>query len=238
MNDPKRWLDDSGQSAQLRADLQRAADAVPKYDASAGLAALQSAIDHAAPAAAGAAKASLVKLGVAAGAAVTLAGAVIAVVVMHEPASAPRAPRPTEKGAPVSAEAAQAAPAPTREPARAIEPSDEPTPNEQLAAEPDDKPAPHARVAPDGAARREIAQLARIKAVVEHDPRLALKLAHQGHREFSRGFLRPEREGLAIVALYALGRRTEADERARAYLADNPKGVLAERVRALRQVER
>jgi hypothetical protein len=228
MNDPKRWLDDPEQSAQLRVDLQRAADAVPKYDASAGLAALQSAIQAGAPAAASVAPASLGKLGLAAGISAALAAGVVAVVLLRAPAKqAPPAPRAAPHT--VQAPAVQAPPPSPR--VAPVAPRDEPVIEAPAVEAQAVNQAPAVR---GTATEREIAQLARIKAVLDADPRLALQLAQHGHREFARGVLRPEREGLAIVALYALERRAEADERARAYLAAHPKGVMAERVRALR----
>lgn len=87
--------------------------------------------------------------------------------------------------------------------------------------------------APRDRAAAEIAQLARIKAAVRSAPARAVRLAEQGHRQFGEGYLHHEREGLAIVALHALGRGAEARVRAERYLARYPHSPLSERVRAL-----
>jgi hypothetical protein len=85
----------------------------------------------------------------------------------------------------------------------------------------------------DDALRREIAQLAQIKAVVDTDPAQAYRLAQAGHREFGRGMLRQEREALAVLSLSKLGRRTEAVSRARAFLARYPQSPLRESLERL-----
>lgn len=82
-------------------------------------------------------------------------------------------------------------------------------------------------------AAAEIALLAEIKAAIDRAPARALRLAEQGQRRFGDGYLHHEREGLAIVALHALGRRDEAAARASAYLARYPHSSMSERVRAL-----
>ena len=78
----------------------------------------------------------------------------------------------------------------------------------------------------DAALRREIADLGRIKALLESDPEQAYRLAQTGHREHRRGMLRHEREGLAVLALWNLDRRGEAEARTRAFLARYPKSPL------------
>jgi hypothetical protein len=75
-------------------------------------------------------------------------------------------------------------------------------------------------------ARREIAQLGRIKALLARDPARAYRLAQQGHRSFARGVLRHEREGLAVLALFDLNRRPHAARRAQAFLARYPDSPL------------
>ena len=89
----------------------------------------------------------------------------------------------------------------------------------------------------DATARREIAQLARIKALVDTDPSTALRLSDAGHREFGRGLLREEREGLAVLSLWKLGRTREAEARTRTFLTRYPQSALREQL-AVRLRER
>ena len=63
------------------------------------------------------------------------------------------------------------------------------------------------------------------------DPARALSLIEAAAREFPDGALVQEREGYAILALLALGRRAEAEERAADYLERWPMGPLSRRVR-------
>jgi len=56
-------------------------------------------------------------------------------------------------------------------------------------------------------------------------------LVDDGNRTFAAGLLGDEREVNAIAALLALGRRDEAEARARRFLDDHPKSALSERVR-------
>jgi hypothetical protein len=85
----------------------------------------------------------------------------------------------------------------------------------------------------DDAMRREIAQLAQIKAALDTDPARAYRLAQAGHHEFGRGMLRQEREALAVLSLWQLGRRTEATGRARVFLARYPQSPLRESIERL-----
>ena len=85
----------------------------------------------------------------------------------------------------------------------------------------------------DDALRREIAQLGAIKALVESHPGAAYRMAQAGHREFSRGMLREEREALAVLSLSQIGRRAEAEKRAQAFVARYPQSPLRERVQHL-----
>jgi hypothetical protein len=85
----------------------------------------------------------------------------------------------------------------------------------------------------DDAMRREIAQLAQIKAALDTDPARAYRLAQAGNREFGRGMLRQEREALAVLSLSQLGRRTEAAARARVFLARYPQSPLRESIERL-----
>jgi hypothetical protein len=85
----------------------------------------------------------------------------------------------------------------------------------------------------DDALRREIAQLGRIKAMVESNPAAAYRMAQAGHREFSRGMLREEREALAVLSLSQIGRQAEARQRAQTFVARYPQSPLRERLQHL-----
>jgi hypothetical protein len=77
----------------------------------------------------------------------------------------------------------------------------------------------------------EVAQLARLRALVASDPASAVALAEEGHHRFSGGALWLERESLALDALERLGRREEAATRAARVLQRYPDGPSAERLR-------
>ena len=77
----------------------------------------------------------------------------------------------------------------------------------------------------------EADNLAQIQAALVVDPRVVLSLVDDGNRVFAAGALLEEREASAIAALVALGRRDEAQSRARRFLEDHPKSSLSERVR-------
>ncbi|HTU57064.1 MAG TPA: hypothetical protein VMF89_01500, partial [Polyangiales bacterium] len=64
--------------------------------------------------------------------------------------------------------------------------------------------ASRGRANTSSASRREIAQLARIKALLEQDPAAARRLIRAAQREFPAGLLVEEREGLDVIALFAL----------------------------------
>jgi hypothetical protein len=90
--------------------------------------------------------------------------------------------------------------------------------------------APDTAHGADPELRREIAQLARIKALVDADPARAYRLAQQGDRAFARGMLRQEREALAIVALANSGHRAQAERRMRDFLLRYPNSPARERL--------
>jgi hypothetical protein len=68
------------------------------------------------------------------------------------------------------------------------------------------------------------------KALAE-DPAKALELTEQIAERFPDGAMIQERRGYAILALLALDRRTEAEDRAEEYLERWPKGPLSRRIR-------
>jgi hypothetical protein len=224
-------LDDPGIAPELREDLRKASSAPAGYDVAAGLASLRAAIGPGGPAggadggaaatsggagAAGAGSAAG-KVALAAIAAVAVVAGTLAVVQRAPDQAVPRRARSAEVAAPRAPEAQTPAPAPHEH--AHVEPAPTAVP-----------PAPHD---PDGKLRREIAQLARIKALLPRDPRAAYRLAQSGNREFARGVLAQEREGLAVLALSALGDARAASRRARAFLARYPDSPLRERIAAI-----
>lgn len=232
---PPRLIEDAATSALVRRDLANVASAAASYDAAAGLVALQAAIGTGAAAAgasgtggATALKAALkLKLAIAAGVgAVTIASAVVVIQPPRSeaPVSSRRAPNAQQPPSRSAVHAVPAAGAPDA-PSVARAPV-------ELKTQPDQAPPPVSPAQRDRAAA-EIALLAQIKAAIDRAPARALRLAEQGQRRFGHGYLHHEREGLAIVALHALGRRDEAQARASAYLARYPHSPMSDRVRAL-----
>jgi hypothetical protein len=247
MRPPPRLRDDPAVRSDLREDLQRTAATSPAYDAAAGLASLQAAVaalsasgaDSAAAGAhaaaepmiangPGASAATTASTGAGAGGGTLLGStagklalaasgaALIAAGVVVWPRSTPQPPR--------------TATAPQQAPARVPDAIDAEL--ERIRAD--------AERAGDGEAaaalRREIDELGRIKALLERNPAEAYELAEGGHRRFAAGMLRHEREGLAVLALFELGRRSEALARTRAFLARYPASPLrAELQRRLRR---
>jgi len=84
----------------------------------------------------------------------------------------------------------------------------------------------------DDALREELAQIAKIRALVDRDPTTALALAEDGQRRFANGHLVEEREGLQIIALAHLGRHEEARTKAAAFMSRYPKSALGDRIKS------
>lgn len=252
MRPPRRLLDDAALPRALRDDLTRARVLPYAYDARVGLAALQGALAGlAVPAAAAAASASQgpaagaastaavassstapaagaaavlagagagVKLGMSAGVAALVAASVFVATERDAPQRAVHTFVQPGGGATSNPRpAAPAVRAVAPEPARAQLPVHETTAPAPAAAMPRTQPP---------ALRREVAQLGRVKALLPREPARAYRLAQQGHRRFARGVLHHEREGLAVLALFALDRRAQAEQRARAFLARYPDSPL------------
>jgi hypothetical protein len=81
--------------------------------------------------------------------------------------------------------------------------------------------------------RRETAALEQVFSVASSDPSRAMAMLDAFDREFPRGRLRDEREFLGVLVLDRLGRRDEAQTRARALLERSPGGMYAPRLRRL-----
>jgi hypothetical protein len=249
MKPPPRLLDDPEVAPELRTDLQRAADAQPRYDVAAGLAALGTAIGTEAGAGAGAgasagkAGASALSLKIGAGVVVLATVGGLAAVQLGGGPPASERPAPAATSAPtVAPTQAPAQPAPsvqTPQPA-APTPVPEAEPQAQAAAQAEEAPvapAPRGHTDPDADMRREIAQLQRLRSLVERNPRRAYRLAAAGHREFGQGMLYEEREGLAIMALQRSGQHARAARRLRSFEARFPSSPLLPRLREPREGE-
>jgi hypothetical protein len=266
---PPRLLDDPTLAPDVRSDLERTAATPYAYDAATGLTALTAAIGAlpaagassaaaAAEAGAGAGAQTTAPAAKAAawiasaGGKLALAATGAAVVVVGAIAW----PRPApERGArPATALHPSAPTRATPEPKPVTAP-DAPAKAAREALAPAPTPAPDAidrelaairaraeragGSAADAALRREIDDLGRIKALLDSDPAQAYRLAQTGHREYRRGMLRHEREGLAVLALWNLDRGVEAATRARAFLARYPASPLAAEIeRRLQAPER
>jgi hypothetical protein len=84
-------------------------------------------------------------------------------------------------------------------------------------------------------AAREIAQLARVKALLPRDPAAARRLIRVGQREFPEGVLVEEREGLDVLALIELGQAQRARAAAESFIARYPRSPLRPKLEQLLQ---
>ncbi len=240
-----RLRDDPDAPPLVRADLVRATrlPAVP-FDAARGLAALEAAIQAggapAAPSAAAGkslaaalakgALVGLVTVGIVGGASVWLGGrkaapppraAVLVVSSAAEGAPPPAPPVPSE---PVE----EASPPPRTVPSSSLARRPEP----RVAGPPPAQSSAEAPPAPSGASQLQ-AEMENLALLRVADPQQALALADEGQRRFPSGVYVQERETLAISALVRLGRRGEAEARARAFVAAYPRSHFVERIREL-----
>jgi outer membrane biosynthesis protein TonB len=95
--------------------------------------------------------------------------------------------------------------------------------------------APQSQPSPEPAAsssRREIAQLVRIRALIERDPAAAYRLAQQSDREFPNGVLSEERQALQLIALAKSGSTDAAQRKANAFYARYPQSPMRELIDA------
>ena len=93
-----------------------------------------------------------------------------------------------------------------------------------------DAPASSPALAPSS--RREIAQLVRIRALLQSDPAAAYRLAQRGEREFPRGVLSEERQALRVLALAKSGEMDAARSKAREFFDRYPQSPMRELVEA------
>ncbi len=237
-DDPPRLRDDRSTPAWVREALQRSA-AVPLVspDTAAALARFQSRVATGGPPVAIASRAGRWTLG-GIGVAAVLGALWLGTRPVHRanvrserPASAPvRA-----VANPVTQPAPALLPVETPRQARAPEaPPPLPTretrdPGGPLRAAPQSAHAPAPSDRDD--VQREFAQLARVRAALEHGASAALALADAGNREFPHGMLAEERDALAIRALARLGRIAELHRRGAIYLQRFPRGIHTAEVR-------
>lgn len=85
-------------------------------------------------------------------------------------------------------------------------------------------------------ARKEAEMIARARRLLDTRPRAALDLLQRCARRYPHGLLKLERQGLEIVAMFAVNQPRAAARRARRYLDAHPKGPLAATIR--RELER
>ena len=104
------------------------------------------------------------------------------------------------------------------------EPSPNAAPSEPAQVVGTDAAQPSAEAA--SSSRREIAQLVRIRALLQHDPAAAYRLALRSEREFRDGLLSEERRALAVVALHRLGAHEQAERKAREFFARFPNSPM------------
>jgi hypothetical protein len=235
---------DSELPPELRAELQRSRRAGHDYDVLAKLPQLRAALDAAAQAPADGSSSehapasqhsplararphvasSTVKL-------VLLAASFGAVVLVAWPAlrrqASPARPTPSQQRVEPAAPPAPAvrAPEPSAAPAQPAAP--QALANEVVAAQAEPSPPPASR-----SSRREIAQLVRIRALLERDPAAAYRLAQQSEREFPHGVLREERQALQVLALAKSGSMDAAERKAQAFFARYPQSPMRDLLEA------
>jgi hypothetical protein len=145
-----------------------------------------------------------------------------------------RSGRRETSGAAADAPAGQAAPPEPQQPAAPPPAADRP--NDETAQK-----APARAAAPSASAfgLREDDLLARAKQALSSSPATTLALAEEHARRFPRGALIQEREVIAIQALLALGRRSEAQARGNAFLRAYPTSIYRTKIdQLLGRVER
>jgi hypothetical protein len=84
-----------------------------------------------------------------------------------------------------------------------------------------------------GSLRDEAAFLARARQELATDPARALEILKRHETEFPKPRLFAEREVLAVESLLRLGRRTQAEARARKLMNSAPNGIYARRLERL-----
>jgi hypothetical protein len=216
---PRRLIDDPEVSGSLRDDLARAGEehhaSAAAYDTASRLAGLQVALASQGGGSAGMGLLLKLGLGTVAAAALMFAGAALHARFYARGQAVDRAavaaPTPVAPAAPLHVVQAPQVTAPQA--AGPTAPADAPvqaTSSSARRAQHDDTP-------------REIRQLARIRAHLQSgDAASALELADRGQRELGESTLWQEREALAVLALFDLGRAEQAQARSAVLLARFP----------------
>lgn len=249
--DPTRLLHDPATAAVLRRDLGVASGQGVGFDVSAGLTRFESALaaDLARGTGAGAGASSG---GLAVGA-LLLAGGLAAALGWQ--LAGPAEPQERHFTGTVAQRAAldpepMVAPTPMRVPAIVAAPAlaADPSPRDAEPAPPVDRSPPVRRVraARDHAPAakvpadylREARELNAARGFLGADPAQALALAEAGKASFAGGAFAQEWEGVAVLALFELGRGEEARTRGDAFLQQYPNGTYAPRIRAARDTAR
>jgi len=214
--EPVRLIEDRTLRAALRSDVELASEEhqayAARYDAAAKVAALQAALAGTLVASSAAAQLGWVAktvLGVVGASALVLSGAGL------------HAAWQTREQHSTARPATLAAPTPARAPAP---PSEHAAP---VATEVASQNVSELRVGEPSARQRasasEARQLARIRALLQASAAdKALRLAERGQRELGQSVLWQEREALAVLALFELGRSDDATARAHALLDRYP----------------
>jgi len=140
---------------------------------------------------------------------------------LERPALTQQAPRTSATPTPVAREV---------QPPVAERSAETPAPTQTIAEEPA-RPAPVARPV-ERSSRREIAQLQHVRALLEHDPAAAYRLAQRSEQEFPRGLLSEERHALQVLALAKSGATEAAARKAQQFFARYPESPLRERLEA------
>jgi hypothetical protein len=220
----KRLLEDSKLPTELRSDLLRARTAGHDYPISAKLLQLRAAVTECAPQPVDGMFKAL-HSGWKLSALLVLGGgaALLGLTAMPVPESA-RLPLPAADAMHVAVPGPQSSTVQT--PAVST-----PALIEEV-AKPSAAPAERLEPAEASSSRREIAQLVRIRGLLEREPAAARRLAVRSEREFPRGLLSEERRALAIVALAKMGSNELAEQDAQRYFARYPHSPMRELIEA------
>ncbi len=252
IGDPLRLLDDPTIGATLRTDLGAASHGTA-YDVEAGLARFQSTlatnVGHVGRAPAGVSSGFAVGALVLAGGLAAVLGWQLAGPTTTTPTAptnavvaraAPRTIEPLEPGAaPVVA-----APGEVEEDDAEVVEASVPGVPSVGAERPANRLARVARIRSDRGARneasavreggdalREARELNAARSLLGMESARAFALAEAGLAEFRAGTFAPEWEGVAVLALFELGRVDEARTRGEAFLQRHPSGTYAPRIR-------
>ncbi len=159
-----------------------------------------------------------------------------------EPVPAMEPPTPSVPATPAAITVAEQTPEVVEDPDELIlsdDPSDEPVakvrPSRPAARPSQGRPRhddPPATTPDDDSLRREMQATQRARQALSTDPARALALVRKANTEFSHGLFTEDREGIAVLALFGLGRNDKARRRAAAFLRAHPRSSYADKIRA------